>query len=184
MLETRRSGKPRDMVTPGPDEAELRRMLSIAARVPDHGKIAPWRFLIVPQDKRAELNALLDAAYLEGKPEAGRLELEANRQFAHQAPALVVVLYRPDESRSIPLAEQQASAACAAMQLENAATASGYVAGWLTGWAAYSGAVHRRLAQPGERIVAFVFIGTPEKDLEERPRPALEDVVRVWDGGA
>ena len=180
MLETRRSGRPRDMVSPGPSEAELQRILAVAARVPDHGKIAPWRFLIIPVDRRDALNALLDEAYLEEKPEAGRLEIEANRHFAHQAPTLVIVLSKPDLSRSIPIEEQVASAAAAAMQMENAATALGYVSGWITGWAAYSDAVRARLCKDGERITGFMFLGTAGEPLEERPRPVLDEVVRVW----
>ncbi|MBB5278876.1 nitroreductase family protein [Pacificimonas flava] len=183
-LETRRSGKPRDMIAPGPDANELNRILTIAARVPDHGKVAPWRFMVVPPERRGALNAVLDAAYLEEKPGAGRLELEANAQFAQQAPTLVIVFTKVDPARSIPAEEQIASAACAAMQMENAANASGYVSGWLTGWAAYSDAVHRRLAQPGERIAGFIFMGTPGKPLEERPRPDMTEIVRTWDGTA
>lgn len=177
-LETRRSCRPRDMVAPGPDEAELQRMLRIAARVPDHGKVAPWRFLVVPQDRRDAFAELLNEAYRAEKPKAGRLELESNEKFARQAPALVVVLYRPDRDRTIPLEEQRDSAANAAMQLTNAAAASGYVSGWITGWAAYSDGVRERLCEEGEDIVGFVFIGTAGAELEERPRPELTDVVR------
>lgn len=177
-LETRRSCRPRDMVPPGPSEDELQRMLRIAARVPDHGKVAPWRFLIVPQDRRDALAELLNEAYLAEKPEAGRLEIQSNEQFARQAPTLVVVLYRPDRERTIPLEEQRDSAANAAMQLTNAAAASGYVSGWITGWAAYSDAVRERLCDKGEEIVGFVFMGTAGAELEERPRPELGDVVR------
>ena len=180
LLETRRSGKPRDMVAPGPSEEELARILAVAARVPDHGKIAPWRFLIIGPDRRNAFQALLEEVYREEKPEAGRLELESVAQFAQQAPTLIVVLYKPNAERSIPLSEQRDSAACAAMQLENAATASGYVSGWITGWAAFSDGVHARLCEEGEEIVGFVFMGTPGKPLEERPRPALNEVVRTW----
>jgi nitroreductase len=180
MLETRRSGRPRDMAAPGPSEDELDRMLRIAARVPDHGKIAPWRFLVIGSARRDAFQALLDEAYREEKPDAGRLEYEANAQFAQQAPCLVAVLYRPNPERTIPLSEQRDSAAAAAMQLENAATASGYVSGWLTGWAAYSEGVRTRLCEEGESVVGFFFIGSPAKPLEERPRPELSDVVRYW----
>ena len=95
LLQTRRSGKPRDMVAPGPSDAELRAILEIAIRTPDHGKLAPWRFVIVGADQRDALSELLQTAYRAEKPEAGRLELESMDQFARQAPTLVVVMSSP-----------------------------------------------------------------------------------------
>jgi nitroreductase len=181
LLLTRRSGKARDMVAPGPDEAQLTAILGAAARVPDHGKLAPWRFVVVPTEARSALADGLETAYRAEKPEAGRLELQAARDFALQAPTLVVVLSRPRESH-IPRWEQEMSAGAATMNLLTAAHASGFVASWLTGWAAFSPAVHALLGEPGERIVGFVFMGSPAKPLEERPRPVLADVVRIWKG--
>ncbi|HWU96641.1 MAG TPA: nitroreductase family protein, partial [Sphingomonas sp.] len=87
LLATRRSGKPRDLVAPGPSMAQLTEMVSLAARTPDHGKLAPWRFIIVPDDKRQLLSDVITTAYLDEKPDAGRLEIEAQVQFATQAPA-------------------------------------------------------------------------------------------------
>ncbi|WP_029549003.1 nitroreductase family protein, partial [Rhizorhabdus wittichii] len=95
LLATRRSGKARDMIAPGPDSAELRRILEAAMRVPDHGKLAPWRFVIVEADRRDAFADLLKDAYRAEKPEAGRIELEAMEQFAHQAPTMVAVLSPP-----------------------------------------------------------------------------------------
>lgn len=179
MLATRRSGKARDMIAPGPDAAQLAALLSVASRVPDHGKLAPWRFVTVAADRRTAFADLLEAAYRHEKPDAGRVEIDAARTFATQAPALVIVLNKPVASH-IPLWEQQLSAGAATMQLCNAATALGFVANWLTGWATYSPAVHAALAEPGEAIAGFVFIGTPARDLEERPRPDLATIVRAF----
>lgn len=182
LLLSRRSGKARDMIAPGPDDVQLRRILSAAARVPDHGKLAPWRFVIVPDSERAALAEALEAIYVAEKPEAGRIEREAVREFARQAPTLVVTLFRPKPESHIPLAEQAASAAAATMTLAHAAHAEGFASCWLTGWAAYSPAVSALFGQPGDSIVGFMFLGTPGKPLEERPRPALDDVVSVWHG--
>ena len=99
LLLTRRSGKPRDMVAPGPDAAQMDAILAAATRVPDHGKLAPWRFVVVGADQRDRLSTLLVEAYRADKPEAGRLEIEAMEQFAHQAPALVVALSSPKASK-------------------------------------------------------------------------------------
>lgn len=180
LLATRRSGKPRDMIAPGPDADQLGAMLTIAMRTPDHGKIAPWRFVIVPADGREAFAELLAAAYRAERPEATRLEIEAIEAFARQAPTLVVVLSSPDLARTIPAWEQELSAGAACMNLLHAAQAMGYVGGWLTGWAAYSNAVRDAFGAAPERIAGFIFIGTPAKPLEERPRPDPARIVSTW----
>jgi nitroreductase len=179
-LATRRSGKPRDMVAPGPDEAQLRRILEVAIRTPDHGKLAPWRFVIVGAEQRDALAALLLDAYRAERPEPGRLEIEAVEQFAHQAPTLVVALSSPAHASHIPIWEQELSAGAACMNLVAAANASGFVAGWLTGWAAYSTRVRDAFGKEGERIAGFLFIGTPSRPLDERPRPDYSSAVTHW----
>jgi nitroreductase len=181
LLRTRRSGRAREMVAPGPDDAQLAEMLALAARVPDHGKLAPWRFVVVPQDARARLADLIEAAYRAEKPTAARLEIEAMRGFATQSPALVVLMSKPVTSH-IPLWEQELSVGAVAMNFVHAAHAMGFVANWLTGWAAFSPAVTAALGEPGERVAGFFFIGTQGKPLEERPRPDMAQVVRVWQG--
>jgi nitroreductase len=182
LLSTRRSGKPRDLVAPGPDDAQLRQILEIAARTPDHGKLAPWRFVIVPEDKRAALAKVITQAYRAERPQAARLEIEALEQFATQAPALVVALSSPRVESHIPLWEQQLSAGAACMNLLHAAHALGFAGGWLTGWSAYSDAVRDAFGAEPERIAGFLFLGTPGKQLEERPRPDLQKIISIWQG--
>jgi len=182
LLSTRRSGKPRDLVAPGPDDAQLQQILEIAARTPDHGKLAPWRFVIVPADKRAALAETITNAYRAERPQAARLEIEALEQFATQAPALVVVLSSPKIDSHIPLWEQQLSAGAAGMNLLHAAHALGFAGGWLTGWAAYSDAVRDAFGAEPERIAGYIFLGTPAKQLEERPRPDLQKIISTWQG--
>jgi len=179
-LRTRRSGKPRDMIAPGPDAETLADIIEIATRTPDHGKLAPWRFVTVEADQRDSLAALLVSAYRGEKPDAGRLEIEAMEQFAHQAPSLVVVLYAPKTASKIPLWEQELSAGAVSMNLLHAIHAHGYVGSWLTGWPAYSDAVRDRFGAAPERIAGFVFIGTPSRDLDERPRPAPGSLTTRW----
>jgi nitroreductase len=182
LLRTRRSARPRDLVEPGPSAAELRQIMEIAARIPDHGKLHPWRFVHVPQSARAAFHALLKNAYLADNPEPGRLELEAVERFAKQAPELIVSLSAPAESAKIPLWEQQLSCGAACMNLLNAVHALGYAAGWVTGWAAYSPRVLSAFGGVDERIAGFIFIGTPGVALEERPRPDLQDYFGQWSG--
>lgn len=182
LLSTRRSGKPRDLAAPGPDDAQLEQILEIAARTPDHGKLAPWRFVIVPADKRARLAELITTAYRAERPQAARLEIESLEQFAAQAPVLVVVLSSPRVDSHIPLWEQQLSAGAAGMNLLHAAHALGFAGGWLTGWAAYSDAVRDAFGAEPERVAGFFFLGTPAKQLEERPRPDLQKIISNWQG--
>lgn len=182
LLATRRSGKPRDLVAPGPDMIQLEAMIAIAARTPDHGKLAPWRFVIVPDDRRDRLAEVITTAYRAERPQAARLEIESLEQFAHQAPALVVILSSPRADSHIPLWEQELSAGAACMNLLHAAHAMGFAAGWLTGWASYSDAVRDAFGAAPERIAGFMFIGTPTKQLEERPRPDLSKIISIWNG--
>lgn len=181
-LPTRRSGKPRDLGAPGPDVNQLRDMVQIATRTPDHGKLAPWRFVIVRDDQREALATLLTKSYLAEKPEAGRLEIDAMVQFAHQAPALVVVMSSPKLQSKIPLWEQELSVGAAIMNLLHATHAMGFAGGWLTAWPAYNHDVRDAFGTADERIAGFVFIGTPTRPLDERPRPELNDVLSIWSG--
>lgn len=182
LLATRRSGKARDMVGPGPDAEQLRQILESAIRVPDHGKLAPWRFVVVSPDQRTSLADLLTSAYVSEKPDAGRLEIEAMAQFAHQAPVLVVALSAPVEGSKIPVWEQELSVGSACMNLLTAAHAHGYVANWLTGWPAYSDQIRDAFGNGNQRIAGFIFIGTATRNLEERPRPDYGSIVTHWQG--
>jgi len=183
LLATRRSGKARDLIAPGPDAGQLRRILSAAMRVPDHGKLAPWRFVVIDADRHDAFAALLTDAYLAEKPSAGRLEIEAMEQFARQGETIVAVLSTPVENSKIPRWEQELSAGAACMTLLIAAHAEGFVGSWLTGWAAYDPLVLQALGgAPSDRIAGFLFLGSPSRALEERPRPAYEAVVSNWKG--
>lgn len=181
-LATRRSCRPRDLVEPGPDSGQLRRILELAARSPDHGKLFPWRFVHIGRARREAFADMLQAAYRAGKAEPpARLEVEAVRRFATQAPELIVLLSSPVEGHKIPVWEQQLSCGAVAMNLLHAASALGFGGGWVTGWAAYSPAVLEALGgREPERIAGFLFLGTRGAELEERPRPAIEEVAREW----
>lgn len=184
LLRSRRSGKPRDLIAPGPDEGQLLEMIAVAGRTPDHGKLFPWRFVIVPPEERRALADRLIEIQAAEKADCGPRDLEAAEQFAMQAPALVVVLSTPIHDHKIPLWEQELSAGAAAMNLLHAAHAMGFAGGWLTGWAAYSDRVRDLFGKAPERIAGFVFIGTPGRELEERPRPSLSEIAHRWDSKA
>lgn len=179
LLLTRRSAKARDLVSPGPTDSELGQILAAAARVPDHGKLAPWAFVII--EDRAAFADLLQRLYRAEKPDAGRLELDAMTSFATQAPVLVALVSKPVEGH-IPLWEQQLSAGAAAQNLLVATHAMGYVGNWLTAAPAFLPGIAEALGHPGGRIAGFFFLGTPKAALEERPRPDMAGIVSRWPG--
>ena len=179
-LETRRSGKPRELTAPGPTPEELDRILTIAARTPDHGKLTPWRFVTVTDDQRGELARLFKEALAKEEEDALPAKYEKADEFAHYAGQLIVLISSPVPEHKIPVWEQELSCGAAAMNLLHGAHALGFVAGWVTGWYCYSETVRSAFCGPNERIAGFIFIGHPLNELEERPRPDLADIRRHW----
>lgn len=178
LLKTRRSVKPMEMTGPGPTGNELDTLLSIASRVPDHGKLAPWRFIVFEGDARLAagkaIAGIFAADHADATPE--QLDFESNRLA--RAPLVVAVVSRAGPHVKIPEWEQQLSAGAAAMNLVIAAHASGFVASWITEWYAYDRRVLEKLGlAPNERIAGFVHIGRAAKAPEDRDRPRLETIV-------
>jgi nitroreductase len=181
LLHSRRSGKARDMVAPGPDASELQQILQVAARVPDHGKLAPWRFIQVSTERREAFAAVIEKAYRAEKPEASAVELKAIRAYAVDAPTLIIVLGKPKVESHIPLIEQQLSVGAAIQNMLLAAHAMGFVANWLTGWPAYAQGVRAALGCAATDVIAgLIYIGTASKPLEERPRPDLVQIINQF----
>ena len=171
------------MIGPGPTREQLEEMLTVAARTPDHGKLTPWRFVTIEDEQRDALATLLGEALSAEEPGAGTARHAKEEEFAHYPGALVVLVSSPTEGHKVPVWEQQLSCGAAGMNLLLAAHALGFVAGWVTGWRAYSPMVTRSLCEPGERIAGFIFIGQSAGEIEERPRPSLDEVVRSWSPG-
>ena len=180
LLETRRSGKPRELEGPGPTAQEMEQILTIAPRTPDHGKLAPWRFVTVAEDQRDAFEALLRQALAEEEPSATDAHHQKEHEFAHYAGQLLVLISAPIADHKIPVWEQELSCGAAGMNLLIAAHALGYVAGWVTGWRAYSPRVQAAFCEPGERIAGFIFIGHATRELDERERPTLETICKPW----
>ncbi|MGA7712905.1 MAG: nitroreductase [Rhizomicrobium sp.] len=177
LLLSRRSGSAKAMTGPGPSPEELQTILRAAARVPDHGKLFPWRFIVFEGEARARMGLLLVNCLKETETvSAERIALEAGRFL--RAPIVVGVVSRVREAIPIPEWEQQLSAGAVCQTLLIASHALGYVANWLTEWCAYHPLVQERLGlKPGERIAGFIYIGKSTIDLEERPRPDMEKIV-------
>lgn len=179
-LPSRRSGRPRNMVAPGPSNAQIEQIVATALRTPDHGKLAPWRVIAVASDQRAHLAQGIKSAYLKENPAAGRLELEGLEALAHEAPVLLVLLSSQVFSSKIPLWEQQLSCGAFAMNILHASHAMGFVGGWITGWPAYNDDVRDLFGSAPEKIAGFLYFGTSNVELTERPRPELRNILSFW----
>ena len=184
LLEARRSVPPHLLTGPGPSQDELDRLLTIAARVPDHGKLAPWRFLVIAEDARTRIGDLIATAFQVDEPAASPDRVELERGRLARAPLVVGVVSRAQPHAKIPEWEQVMSAGAATTSLIFAAHALRYAANWLTEWYAYDRQVLDALGlKADERIAGFVHIGRTEKPAEDRPRPPLAAIVTRFHAG-
>jgi nitroreductase len=183
LLKTRRSVKPMELTDPGPSADQLDTILTVAARVPDHGKLIPWRFIVFEGSARLSAGDRIADAFRAAHPEATTEQIEFERQRLARAPLVIAVVSRAGPHVKIPEWEQVLSAGAAAMSLVFAAHALGFAANWITEWYAYERRVIDALGvMPNERIAGFVHIGTPIRPPEDRPRPPLADIVTRFDG--
>lgn len=172
----------RQLGGPGPDADQLERLLTAAIRVPDHGKLVPWRLLLIRGDARIRLGETLAAIHLRNEPDAPPAIIQKDRERFSFAPLVVAVIARIEEHHpKIPAQEQLLSAGCVAYNLLLAAQRLGFDAQWLTGWAAYDREAADLLGlAANERVIAFVHIGTAREGAPERARPALDAIVSEW----
>ena len=185
LLMTRRSVRTRDMIGPGPDKKALKKILAAGMRVPDHGKLTPWRFVVLTGNAREKLGkAITDGMIAEF--ESSEKTAQKMSGFATQAPALIVAIYSPNDSRPIPEWEQELSMGASCQNMIIAATALGYATQWLTGWASYSKYVAKALKMTQkEKIAGFIFLGNQTENPKERPRPEADDhITWGWPGDA
>jgi nitroreductase len=184
LLKTRRSLKPIELTTPGPSAPEIDTLLTIASRVPDHGKLTPWRFIVFEGDARRVAGDAIVKAFLHKYPDAKPEQVDYERSRLARAPLVIAVVSRAGAHVKIPEWEQVLSAGAAAMSLVLAAHALGYGANWITEWYAYDRRVLDALGlMEHERIAGFVHIGRPVHPAEDRPRPALDEIVTRFAGG-
>jgi nitroreductase len=180
-LKTRRSVKPRDMNATAPTASELEAILTIGARVPDHGKLAPWRFIVFQGDARERAGDVIADVFARRNPDASAEDVARARASLTEAPLVIAVVSSPKAHPKVPPWEQQLSAGASALNIVTAATALGYGANWLTGWFAYDRDVLTGLGvKDNEQLAGFIHIGKSEKANEDRPRPALADIVTTF----
>lgn len=183
-LEARRSVPAAGLSEPGPTPSELERLLAIAARVPDHAMLVPWRFILIEGEARRALGALLAEAYRTGNPQ---MAPEKREKFAgimsrlFPAPLAVVVVSRPNRETMIPVVEQELSAGAVCMNLLHGARALGFSGIWVTGWAANDARALAHIGlREGERVAGIVHIGTAAEVPAERPRPDVAALTTRW----
>ena len=178
LLKTRRSLKPLEMTGPGPSPVELETILTIGARVPDHGKIVPWRFIVFEGEARAKAGEIFARVFRAKNVTATPDQVETEKKRFTHAPLVIVVVSKTSKHPKVPPWDQELSAGASAMNIVHAAHALGYVANWLTGWMAFDRDVLNALGlNEDEKIAGFIHIGKSERPTDDRPRPALSDIV-------
>lgn len=180
-LQSRRSVPSKQLTGPGPDDDALLRMLRAAVRVPDHGKLVPFRFLRIQGDDRHALGEALAARTLHRDAQASEAAVEKDRARFSHAPLIITVIARLTPGHKVPEQEQLLTAGCVCFALLQAAQALGFGAQWLTGWAAYDEVIDRTLGlQAGEKVAGFIHIGTPRIEAPERDRPDAGALLQDW----
>lgn len=181
LLSTRRSLPLRSLVAPGPSPEELGTMLAIAARVPDHGRLVPWRFIVLEGEARAEAGRRFDALYKAQNPDLPDAKAQMWQDYMMRAPVTVVAVSRPDPAAKVPEFNQVLSAGAACMNLIAAATAMGYAAHWLLKWPGRDPQAAALLGVlPSERVAGFLHLGRPAERVADRQRPDMAAIVTHW----
>jgi nitroreductase len=183
LLTTRRSVKPIELNGPAPTASEIETILTIASRVPDHGKLTPWRFILFEGESRSAIGETIAAAFKSDRPDATAGQIEFERSRMARAPLVIAVVSRAAPHAKIPEWEQVLSAGAATMNLVTAAHALGYAANWITEWYSYDPRILKAMGlADSERVAGFVHVGTPSRPPEDRPRPPLSEIVTRYGG--
>jgi nitroreductase len=178
LLRQRRSVPPAAMTAPGPSASQLETMLAVAARVPDHGKLVPWRFIVFDGEARDRAGEAFAAIVAEDAPDAPEKRLELERNRLKLAPVVVAVVSRAAPHAKISEWEQILSAGAVAMTLTIAANAMGFRTAWLTEWYAYDTRAKAALGlAETENIAGFIHIGSTQATIEDRVRPVMSEIV-------
>lgn len=180
-LTTRRSTVARMMDGPGPGDEDLKRIMEAGMRVPDHGRLTPWRFIVIRGDAREKLGDVIAEAYKKNNPDAIEEQVEIEQDRLTRAPVVIAVVSRVQKEHKIPEWEQILSSGAACQTMLIAAQSMGYAAQWLTEWYAYDANVKQAIgAESGDEIAGFLYLGNGTGELSDRARPAYDDIVSEW----
>ncbi len=181
LLKTRKSASAKSMAAPGPTQQQLAEILDMAVRVPDHGKLAPWRFILWENEARAGFGEAMKARWKELHPDHGKTSLDFVRSLFLRAPAVLAVVSTASEHPKIPVWEQQLSSGAVCMNILLAATAMGLGCQWNTDWIAYDAEIAKAMGlKPHEKVAGFIYLGSPAAPLEDRPRPDAKALLTQW----
>lgn len=181
LLKTRKSASVKAMSEPGPTPEQLKTILEIAVRVPDHGKLAPWRLVLFEGEARRQFGKVIRARWQDLHPEHGAEALTFQSGLFLRAPTVLVVVSRAGPHVKIPEWEQLLSAGALTQNILLAAAALGVGAQWNTDWIAYDTEIMKAMGLSAhEKVVGIVYFGTPAAELEDRPRPDPESLVTRW----
>ena len=183
LLQTRRSALSKSMGGPGPTSEQIDQLLELAVRVPDHGKMTPWRFIVFEGEGRVKIGDVLADRWHQLNPAHGKETVGQQRAMFLRAPLVIAVVSSITETQKIPFVEQELSAGALCQNLLLGATAMGFGAQWITGWFAYDQEVLATMGlEPHENIAGFIFIGTAVGELTARPRPDHRALTTRWTG--
>ena len=183
LLKTRKSASVKAMGEPGPTPEQLRTILEIAVRVPDHGKLTPWRLVLFQGAARQEFGEIIKARWQKLHPDHGAESLDFQAGLFLRAPVVLAVVSKAGPHVKIPEWEQLLSAGALTQNMLLAAAALGVGAQWNTDWIAYDREIMTAMGlSQSEKIVGFVYFGTPQAALEDRPRPEPESLITRWRG--
>lgn len=181
LLQQRHSTPSRQLGEPAPDEPTLQALLKAAIRVPDHGKLVPFRLIQLHGAAKLQFGQQLAAIAMRNNPDLSEAKLEKERTRYTFAPLVIAVIVRLDSASKVPEIEQKLCAGNVAHNLLLGAYALGYGAQWLTGWAAYDAEVASLLGLAAhEHVIGFVHLGTAQIDIPDRDRPALAELLSTW----
>lgn len=180
-LKNRRSVMARNMTTPAPTQAQIDTLLEIGARVPDHGKLAPWRFLVFENAARGQFDDALARCYAQDYPNEPQSKIDMEAHRFRRAPLIIGVVFSPKDHPKIRLWEQQLSAGAVCQNILTAAQSMGFAAQWLTEWYSYHAQINQVLGLGAdEKIAGFIYIGTPMQTPTERARPDIAALTSYW----
>ena len=180
-LTTRRSTVARMMGDPGPNDDELRQIMEAGMRVPDHGRLTPWRFIVIRGDARDTIGDVIATSFKRNNPDAIQEQIEIEQERLTRAPIVIAVVSRVHREHKIPVWEQILSSGAACQTMLIAAQSTGYAAQWLTEWYAYDSDVKKAIgAEADDEIAGFVYLGNPLGELTDRARPKYDHIVSEW----
>jgi nitroreductase len=184
-LLSRRSVVVRNMREPGPDTAGLEKILRAGMRVPDHGRLTPWRFIVIKGENRDKMGSILGEAFKKANPDCIEEQVEIEKERFIRAPVVIAVASRTNPEHKIPEWEQILSSGAACQNMLTSALSMGYAAQWITEWYAYNDEVKAALGlEATDRIAGFIYLGSKDEEPTDRARPEYENIVSEWSGPA